>query len=33
VVAQIRGPQGAQGTQGPVGATFSVSGSTLTINW
>jgi hypothetical protein len=36
VVAQIRGPagaNGAQGPQGPVGATFSVSGSTLTINW
>jgi hypothetical protein len=33
VIAQIRGPQGIQGPQGPVGATFSVSGSTLTINW
>ena len=33
VVAQIRGPQGVQGPAGPVGATFSVSGSTLTINW
>lgn len=45
VVAQIRGPAGTNGTngtngapgpqgpQGPVGATFSVSGSTLTINW
>lgn len=29
VVAQIRGPQGIQG---PVGATFSVSGGVLTIN-
>lgn len=29
VVAQIRGPQGVQG---PVGATFSVSGGVLTIN-
>jgi hypothetical protein len=33
VVSQIRGPQGIQGPQGPVGATFSVSGSTLTIQW
>jgi len=33
VASQIRGPQGPQGPQGPVGATFSVSGSTLTINW
>ena len=33
VVNQIRGPQGVQGPAGPVGATFSVSGSTLTINW
>jgi hypothetical protein len=31
VKAQLKGDTGARGAQGPVGATFSFSGTTLTI--